>query len=198
MPTTTTPGPVTQLLASVSAGDPEAIDRLFPLVYQQLRQAAEAVLRAEKPGHTLQPTALVHEAYLKLIGSGGIPSRDRAHFLSIAARAMRQILVDHARRRRAGKRGHGQTPLPLDFPVAAGGMALDELVSLDDALDRLGTHSPRLRSVVELRFFGGLSEQEIAEALGITTRTVERDWVKARAWLYREVYGDARTDGDDS
>jgi len=188
-PAAKTPGPVTQLLASVAAGDADAMDRLFPLVYQQLRHAAESVLRSERPGHTLQPTALVHEAYLKLVGSGAIPSRDRAHFLSIAARAMRQILVDHARRRHASKRGSGATPLPLDFPVPDGGMAVDELVALDDALDRLGEQSARLRSVVELRFFGGLSAEDIAETLGVTTRTVERDWVKARAWLYREVYG---------
>ncbi|MGH9885618.1 MAG: sigma-70 family RNA polymerase sigma factor [bacterium] len=187
---TETPGPVTALLARVSAGDDDAMDRLFPLVYQQLRQAAEGVLRSERPGHTLQPTALVHEAYLKLIGSGGIPARDRGHFLSIAARAMRQILVDHARRRRARKRGDGDTPLPLEIPVADGSMPIDELVALDDALEQLSAQSPRLRSVVELRFFGGLSEDQIAETLGVTTRTVQRDWVRARAWLYREVYGD--------
>jgi len=185
-----TPGPVTELLAKVSAGDADAVDRVFPLVYAQLRQAAEAVLRSEKPGHTLQPTALVHEAYLKLVGSSGLSARDRSHFLSIAARAMRQILVDHARRRRARKRGHGEEPLPLDFPVADGGMGVDELLALDDALEHLSARSPRLRSVVELRFFGGLNENQIAEALGVTTRTVHRDWVKARAWLYREVYGD--------
>ena len=188
---TEAPGPVTQLLARVSAGEDDAIDRLFPLVYQQLRQAAESVLRAERPGHTLQPTALVHEAYLKLVGGGAIPARDRSHFLSIAARAMRQILVDHARRRGARKRGHGETPLPLDFPIADGrGLAFDELVALDDALDHLSENSPRLRSVVELRFFAGLNEEQIAETLGVTTRTVQRDWVRARAWLYREVYGD--------
>jgi RNA polymerase sigma factor (TIGR02999 family) len=189
---TATPGPVTQLLARVSDGDDAAMDQLFPLVYQQLRRAAEAALRSERPGHTLQPTALVHEAYLKLVGSGGIPARDRSHFLSIAARAMRQILVDHARRRGARKRGQGETPLPLEFPVAydADGLAFDDLVALDDALDHLSARSPRLRSVVELRFFAGLNEDQIAETLGITTRTVQRDWVKARAWLYREVYGD--------
>jgi RNA polymerase sigma factor (TIGR02999 family) len=188
---TEAPGPVTQLLARVSAGEDDAIDRLFPLVYQQLRQAAESVLRSERPGHTLQPTALVHEAYLKLVGGGAIPARDRSHFLSIAARAMRQILVDHARRRGARKRGHGDTPLPLDLPIADGrGLAFDELVALDDALEHLSENSPRLRSVVELRFFAGLNEEQIAETLGVTTRTVQRDWVRARAWLYREVYGD--------
>jgi RNA polymerase sigma factor (TIGR02999 family) len=186
------PGPVTQLLARVSAGDDDAMDRVFPLVYQQLRTAAEAVLRSERPGHTLQPTALVHEAYLKLVGGGAIPARDRGHFLSIAARAMRQILVDHARRRSARKRGHGETPMPLEFPIAddGRGLAFDELVALDDALDHLEANSPRLRSVVELRFFAGLNEEQIAESLGVTTRTVQRDWVRARAWLYREVYGD--------
>lgn len=186
---TETIGPVTQLLARLSAGDGDAVDRLFPLVYQQLRQAAEGVLRSERAGHTLQPTALVHEAYLKLVGSGKIPARDRSHFLSIAARAMRQILVDHARRRGARKRGKGETPVPLEFPIADGAMLFDELVALDDALDRLSAQSSRMRSVVELRFFAGLSEDEIAETLGVTTRTVQRDWVKARAWLYREVYG---------
>ncbi|HEY4306749.1 MAG TPA: sigma-70 family RNA polymerase sigma factor [Gemmatimonadaceae bacterium] len=189
---TDTPGPVTQLLSRVSAGDDEAMDRIFPLVYSQLRSAAEAALRSERPGHTLQPTALVHEAFLKLVGGGPIPARDRNHFLSIAARAMRQILVDHARRRSARKRGAGETPLPLDFPIAADGrgLAFDELIALDDALEHLAENSPRLRNVVELRFFGGLNEEQVAETLGVTTRTVQRDWVRARAWLYREVYGD--------
>jgi RNA polymerase sigma factor (TIGR02999 family) len=187
---THTPGPVTQLLSRVSAGDDEAMDRLFPIVYQELRQAAGGVLRSERPDHTLQPTALVHEAYLKLVGSGGIPARDRSHFLSIAARAMRQILVDHARRRGARKRGKGEAPVLLDFAIADAAMPVDELVALDDALEQLSAQNPRLRSVVELRFFGGLNEDQIAETLGVTTRTVQRDWVRARAWLYREVYGD--------
>lgn len=186
---TETTGPVTELLARIGAGDGHAIDRLFPLVYQQLRQSAEGILRGEREGHTLQPTALVHEVYLKLVGSGRIPARDRGHFLSIAARAMRQILVDHARRRGARKRGKGEAHVPLDIPIADDGMLFDELIALDDALDRLSAQSPRLRSVVELRYFAGLNEEEIAEALGVTTRTVQRDWVKARAWLYREVYG---------
>jgi RNA polymerase sigma-70 factor, ECF subfamily len=183
------PGAVTLLLARLSSGDDAAVDRLFPLVYQQLRQTADAVLRGERPGHTLQPTALVHEAYLKLVGSGAIPARDRGHFLSIASRAMRQILVDHARRRGAQKRRDGAIAVTLDGPVASEGFPIDELVALDDALDRLGARNDRLRKVVELRFFGGLNEEEIATTLGITTRTVQRDWVKARAMLYRDVYG---------
>jgi len=184
-------GPVTQLLARISAGDAAALDQLFPLVYAQLRLAAEHALRAERPGHTLAPTALVHEAYLKLIGGGAIPAADRGHFLAIAARAMRQILVDHARRKRARKRGDGAIPVDIDAALPDRAMPADELVALDDALERLSGINPRLRSVVELRFFAGLGEEEIAEALGITTRTVQRDWAKARAWLYREVYGDA-------
>lgn len=195
---TSGPGAVTQLLARMSNGEDDAVDRLFPLVYRELRQTANAVLRHERPGHTLQPTALVHEAYLKMVGSGGIPARDRAHFLSIAARAMRQILVDHARRRAAQKRGKGEIPLALDMPVADGGMPVDEMVALDDALERLSARSDRLRRVVELRFFGGLTEEQIADVLGVTTRTVERDWVKARAWLYRDVYGnEQRVDAGD-
>ncbi|MGE0441193.1 MAG: sigma-70 family RNA polymerase sigma factor [Gemmatimonadales bacterium] len=183
-----TAGPVTQLLSRVASGEEGALDQLFPLVYAELRRAAEGALRAERPGHTLQPTALVHEAYLKLVG-GSIPSRDRGHFLSIAARAMRQILVDHARRRRAAKRGAGEAPVPLEIEVAGAGMPVDELIALDDALERLSAVNPRLRRVVELRYFGGLSEEEIATILEVTTRTVQRDWTKARAWLYREVYG---------
>jgi RNA polymerase sigma factor (TIGR02999 family) len=186
-------GPVTAMLARISAGDAEALDRLFPLVYAQLRSAAQRAIGRERVGHTLQPTALVHEAYLKLVGGGAIPARDRAQFQAIAARAMRQILVDHARRHRADKRGGGAFVAELPEDVAAnGGLAMDELVALSDALDRLSAVSPRLRSVVEMRFFAGLEEKEIAEALGVTTRTVERDWVKARAWLYREVYGPGR------
>jgi RNA polymerase sigma factor (TIGR02999 family) len=120
------------------------------------------------------------------------------HFLSIAARAMRQILVDHARRRRAHKRGDGVGVVSLDFEIADRAMAADEVIALDDALDRLSALNPRLRNVVELRFFGGLSEEQIATTLGVTTRTVQRDWAKARAWLYREVYSDQRTaPGDD-
>lgn len=193
-----TPGPVTALLARVNAGDRDAFDRLFPLVYAQLRQAADRVLRSERSGHTLQPTALVHEAYLKLIGSAPLPSRDRAQFFGIAARAMRQILVDHARRRASHKRGGGVILEPLSgHEVGPDAPDPEEILALNDALDRLSAFSPRLRSVVELRYFGGLDENEIASALDVTTRTVQRDWVKARAWLYREVYGEGKgpTDG---
>lgn len=191
------PGPVTALLARVGAGDQEALDRLFPLVYAQLKASAQRVLMQERPGHTLQPTALVHEAYLKLVGGGPVPARDRAQFHAMAARAMRQVLIDHARRRKAAKRGHGEVMIELPEHVAGTDMLPDELIALSDALDRLEAINPRFRQVVEMRFFAGLEEKEIASALGITTRTVNRDWVKARAWLYREVYGPAgRGDGD--
>jgi RNA polymerase sigma factor (TIGR02999 family) len=185
------PGPVTALLARVNAGDQAAFDRLFPLVYGQLRMAADRALRAERREHTLQPTALVHEVYLKLIGSVPLPSQDRAQFFGIAARAMRQILVDHARRRSSHKRGGSVHIEPLSGTEAAPEtLQAEELIALNDALDRLSGLSPRLRTVVELRFFGGLDENEIAAALDVTTRTVQRDWARARAWLYREVYGE--------
>ncbi len=169
-----------------------ALDQLFPLVYAQLKASAQRVLAREGGGHTLQPTALVHEAYMKLVGGGPVPASDRMQFQAIAARAMRQVLVDHARRRKAFKRGQGAVLAELPEDVAGRDLPVDELVALSDALDRLSAVSARLRSVVEMRFFAGLEEKEIAEALGVTTRTVERDWVKARAWLYREVYGPGR------
>lgn len=187
-PNETGPGHVTQLLARAEAGDERALDALFPLVYAELHRAAERALRSERPGHTLQPTALVNEAYLKLVGGGAVPSRNRAHFIGIASRAMRQILVDHARRRQAAKRGGGIRIDTLGADPADPTSGIDDLVALDDALERLSAVSPRLRQVVELRFFGGLSEAEIAAALEVTTRTVQRDWARARAWLYREMY----------
>lgn len=192
------PGPVTALLARVGAGDQEALDRLFPLVYAQLKASAQRVLMHERPGHTLQPTALVHEAYLKLVGGGPVPARDRAQFHAMASRAMRQVLIDHARRRKAAKRGHGEVMFEVPEHVAADTIPADEMIALSDALDRLEALNPRLRQVVEMRFFGGLEEKEIAAALDVTTRTVNRDWVKARAWLYREVYGPVGRRGTDT
>lgn len=182
------PGEVTRLLDEVREGDRGAFDRLFPLVYQELRKIAAGRLAGARRDHTLAPTAVVHEAYLKMVAQKGVPWQSRAHFFAIAARAMRQILIDHARRKQAVKRGGdlqpttlGDEPLGLEIPV-------DELLALDEALDRLAALDPRLRRVVELRFFGGLQEKEVAEVLGVTTRTVQRDWTKARAWLYKELY----------
>lgn len=185
--TTPSPAEVEALLTGVRAGDTEALDRLFTMTYAELHRAAAALLRSEAPGHTLQPTALVHELWLKL--SGGAPPEvtSRAHFVGVAARAMRQVLVDHARRRRAAKRGDGVAPARISQVQVGIEVDVEELIALDDALTRLGEQSPRLRALVELRFFGGLTEEEAAAALGITSRTVQRDWVKARAWLHQSL-----------
>jgi RNA polymerase sigma factor (TIGR02999 family) len=178
---------VTRLLQRLRAGDADARERLFPLVYEELRQVARRALRRERPDHTLRPTELVHEAFLKLGAAEG-PWQDRAHFLGVAARAMRQILVDHARRRLAGKRGGGMVPTTLEDIGSDEGLPPEEVLALDAALDRLEQMDARLRSLVEYRFFGGLSDREIAELLQVSERTVNRDWAKARAWLHKEVY----------
>jgi len=198
-----TAGEVTRLLRVARDGNPEALDRIFDLVYEELRRIAAARLRAEREGHTLQPTALVNEAYMKLVASPGAGLQDRSHFLSVAARAMRQVLVDHARRRDAAKRGAGVEPATLTgrglASPDASGLDSDELLALDDALDRLDALDSRLRQVVELRFFGGLTDTEVGEVLGVTRRTVQRDWTRARAWLYGELYSDAaRARADES
>ena len=186
------PGDVTVLLGRLRTGDREAFDRVFPLVYGELRRIADRQLRGERSDHTLQPTALVNEAYVKLAGGAGMDYQDRVHFVAVAARAMRQILVDHARRRDAAKRGGGHANTTLDGKeIGFGAAGSDvELLALDAALDRLEKLDPRTRQVVEFRFFGGLTDGEIAEVLDVTTRTVQRDWVKGRAWLYKELYGD--------
>jgi RNA polymerase sigma factor (TIGR02999 family) len=181
-------GDVTRLLGAVAAGDRAALDDLLPLLYAELRGLARRQLRRERREHTLHPTALVHEAYLRLLDHPPESASSRSHFLALAARVMRQVLVDHARRRGAAKRGGDwvRTGLTGDEPVGAPQM--DEVLALDSALDELDERSPRLREVVECRFFAGMGEEEIAEALGVSTRTVERDWVKARAWLYQRLY----------
>jgi RNA polymerase sigma factor (TIGR02999 family) len=178
-------GEVTRLLHAVHAGDRNAIDRLVPLIYDDLRAVARRQLGRELGDRTMRPTSLVHEAYLKLSGGSALAARDRAHFLAIAARAMRQVLVDDARRRSAAKRGDGAAPVTLDDHDAAAELNPAEVLALDDAISEL---EPRQRQVVECRFFGGMEEQEIALTLGVTERTVRRDWVKARAWLYRSLY----------
>jgi RNA polymerase sigma factor (TIGR02999 family) len=178
-------GEVTRLLHAAVGGDQAALDKLVPLVYDDLRRLAHRQLGREGGGHTLQTTGLVHEAYLKLIGGGELGAANRAHFLAIAARAMRQVLVDYARRRKAEKRGGGVVCVTLNDGEQGMDVSSDDLLALDDVLEQL---EPRQRQVVELRFFGGLEEKEIAEALDVSERTVRRDWVKARAWLYRELY----------
>jgi len=192
-------GDVTRLLRVAHAGNPEALNRVYDLVYGELRQIAAARLRQERDGHTLQPTALVNEAFLKLVDSPAAAVSDRKHFLGIAARAMRQVLVDHARRRDAVKRGDGVRAVTLTGQLLSArgseGLDAEELLALDAALDRLDAMDPRLRQVVELRFFGGLNDTETGEVLGVTRRTVQRDWTRARAWLYRELYaGETETD----
>ena len=178
---------ITGILLAWRAGDPAALDRLFPLVYEELRTIAHRQLRGENPERSLATTALVHEAYLKLVDQTRVQWSDRAHFFGVAAGAMRRILVDQARRRGALKRGGTPRRVSLsDVPVAIEERA-DTLIALDDALTELAKVDDRLRRVVECRFFAGLTEEETAEALGVTARTVRRDWTKAKGWLQRAL-----------
>ena len=178
-------GEVTRLLGQAREGDRMAVDRLVALVYTDLKEIARGQLRRERVDHTLDATALVHEAYMKLAAPAGLASKDRAHFLGIAARAMRQVLVDHARRVKAEKRGGGWSRTTLGGKAFTLDLEPEALLALDKALDQL---EERQRQVVELRYFGGLTEEEAAEVLGVSERTVRRDWIKARAWLYRILY----------
>jgi RNA polymerase sigma factor (TIGR02999 family) len=179
---------ITKLLHGWEGGDRAALDALVPVVYKELRRLAHCELRKERPGHTLQSAALVHEAYFRLVGRELPQWEGRTHFFAIAAQLMRQILVDYARRRRASKRGSGAYMLELDdaLSVAQGKDDVD-LVAIDDALNTLAEVDPRQSRVVELRFFAGLSLEETSEAMGIATATVQRDWTAARAWLHREI-----------
>ncbi len=172
------------LRAGTSSG---AVAQLLPRVYTELRGMAERQLRRERPGHTLNRTALVHEAYLRLVDQTRVQWQDRGHFLAIAAQAMRRVLVDHARRHGAARRGSGILPLTLDDVELPLEERADALLALDEALDRLKTLDERLAQVVELRYFGGLTEAEIAAVLAVGERTIRRDWVKARGWLLREL-----------
>lgn len=178
---------VTELLVAFSAGDRTAMDQLFPLVYQELQACAHRQLARRSPGETLNTTALVHETYLKLTANDRQTYNNRVHFFAVAASAMRQILVDYARRAAAGKRGGGLKELSLDPADLASAERADELVALDEALTELAAADPRLARTVELRFFGGLSVEETAEVLGTSARTVKRDWRKARAYLYDAI-----------
>ena len=186
-PASTPPGEVTRLLEAAEAGDSAALDRLVPLVYEDLRRVAHRQLDREGGGHTLQTTGLIHEAYLKIAAGGSVSATSRAHFLAIAARAMRQVLVDYARRRKAAKRGGGVISVTLGDEAQPADASAEDLLALDEALDQLDA---RQRQVIECRFFGGMEEKDIAAALGVSERTVRRDWVKARAWLYQSLYPD--------
>jgi len=175
------------LLAELRRGDRNALSRLIPIVYEELRRLASRYIRMERPDHTLQPTALVHEAYLKLAGTPGASYEDRAHFLAVAAQVMRNILVDHARARKTAKRGGELRQVELDASLKDVDQQLDQALAVDEALHRLAGIDPQQARIVELRYFGGLSVEETAAVLGVSERTVKRDWSMAKAWLYAEI-----------
>ena len=187
------PSQVTKLLQGWRGGDRNDLEALLPLVYDELRRLAHHHLRNERPDHTLQSTALVHEAYFRLVGQDLPEWESRALFFAIAAQLMRQILVDYGRRRRSSKRGSGVGMLTLDDAVALPQRKNVDVVALDDALTTLAEVDPRQSRVVELRFFAGLSLEETSEVMGIATATVQRDWTTARAWLHREISRRPRT-----
>jgi RNA polymerase sigma factor (TIGR02999 family) len=177
----------TALLMDAREGRPEASDALFERLYGELHRLAHARLSVHRPGATLDTTGLIHEAYLRLVEPGRVAAADRTHFLALATRAMRYVVLDRARARARQKRGGAGVAVPLDAVQVAADERAAEVLALDEALERLRTHSPRLAEVVEYRFFGGLSYDEVAEATGRSVATVERDWVRARVWLYRAL-----------
>lgn len=182
-------GEVTRLLGACNDGDPQAEARLTDLTYRELRKIAAGHLRRERSARSLQTTDLVHEAYLRLAGQAGTPFRDRAHFFQIAAHVMRQILIDRARKRHAGKRGGGVPEISLDKALNIAAARSADLLALEEALSRLQQVDGRQCQVIEMRFFAGMAEDEIADVLGVSARTVNREWRMARAWLYKEMYG---------
>jgi RNA polymerase sigma-70 factor, ECF subfamily len=191
---------VTVLLCAINRGDAEAASRLVPLVYRELRRLAASYMRRERPDHTLQPTALVHEAYLKLVEQRAVNWQSRAHFFGVAAQLMRRILIDHARGHLRQKRGGEIQKVSLDEALAFFDQRAEEVLAVDESLQRLAHMDPRQARVVEMRFFAGLSVEEVAEVLQVSRKTVKRDWSVAKAWLYadlKERHGiDARTMGE--
>ncbi len=190
---------LTRILSAIEQGDPRAAERLLPLVYDELRRMAAAQLASERPGQTLQATALVHEAYLRLVGASDPGWNGRGHFLAAAAEAMRRILVDEARRKRAGRRGGGRRRVDLrdvDRPAEDRGASADDLLALDEALARLAAEDPAKAELVKLRYYAGLTVEEAGRALGISRATAARHWDYARSWLYSELR-DPPPDGDD-
>lgn len=183
--TTISPQEVTRLLADWGRGDHSALDKLFPLVHTELRRIASRQMRGERPGHTLQATALVNEAYLRLAGQDSFEWHDRAHFFAVCAQVMRHILIDHARSNARDKRGGGAIHVSLDEAAVAAVEEVTDFVALDEALSALEAVDPQKGRIVELRYFGGLSMEETAEVLKISPRTVRREWRRAKAWLYR-------------
>lgn len=183
---------VTELLRAWSAGEDAALEKLVPLVYAELRRLAHRYMRGEHPGHTLQTSALINEAYIKLIDSGRVKWQDRAHFLAVSAQLMRRVLVDFARTRRSQKRGGQEQRIPFDEALNLHNARSADLVRLDDALNEFAKDFPRKAQVIEFRFFGGLSVQETAAALRVSEDTVSRDWRMARVWLHRTLNGVGR------
>jgi RNA polymerase sigma factor (TIGR02999 family) len=190
-----TPADVTDLLLAWSSGDEAAMDELMPLVYAELRRIARRYMGKEDRHHTLDTSALINEAYLKLVDARGVDWQNRAHFFAVSAQAMRRILVDFARARRNLKRGGGVRPLSLDEALVAAPDRAADVCALDEGLRRLAALSPRQSRVVELRYFGGLTDEEVSKVLDVSPRTVRNDWRLARAWLYREL---SQGDGDDA
>ena len=184
---------VTALLEQARSGDASALANVFPLIYEELHRLAQQRLRREPDGHTLTPTALVHEAYMRLIDYNRVEWAGRAHFLAVASTAMRRILVDHARSKRSLKRAGSVQHVSLDFVQLSTEQRADLLIAVDDALLRLGELDRRQAQVVECRFFGGMTEEETADALGISLRTATRDWAKAKLWLHREITAESAT-----
>jgi len=185
------PNEVTQLLITWSNGDKAALDQLIPLVHAELRRLARHHMGRENPGHTLQTSALINEAYLRLVDQQNVPWQNRAHFFAVSAQVMRHILIDHARSHAYAKRGGGVRKVPLDEAVALNDRRANELIALDDALNILAALDTRKSQIIELRFFGGLSIEETAEALKISPITVTREWRSAKAWLRREMNRDS-------
>jgi RNA polymerase sigma factor (TIGR02999 family) len=183
------PRQVTQLLNDWSDGDSAALDELMPIVYGELRSLAAHYLRRERADHTLQPTALVHEAYFRLVNQNEVHWQSRAHFFGVAAQMMRRVLIDHARFHHRAKRGAGLLKVELDQAEGLSDEQANEIIALHEALDALSRLDPRKGKIVELRYFGGLSVDETAEVLGLSPNTVTRDWVMAKAWLYHEIKG---------
>jgi RNA polymerase sigma factor (TIGR02999 family) len=185
--TTRAPRSVTQLLLDWRNGDPRALDKLMPLVYDELHRLAARYMRRERPDHTLQPTALIHEAYLRLADQRNLQWQNRAQFFAIAAQLMRRIVMKHAHRRHAAKRGGAARKLSIDEAIDLSRERAADLIALDDALTSLATIDPQEGRIVELRFFGGLTVEETAEVLGVSSATVKREWRTAKAWLRKEV-----------
>lgn len=189
------PGEVTRLLQEIAQGNRVAESELAPLVYDELRRLASRFMRQERDGHTLQTTALVHEVYLRLIGSSQVSWADRGHFFAVASRMMRRILVDHAREKLAAKRGAGGVRVELSESVAiANGERWDEILDVHHALDRLAAVDARMAQMIELRFFGGLGTNEIAKLLGVSLRTIHRDWDFAQTWLVEQMQPRSKED----